>query len=179
LANHYSDLLALESIKLCASYLKRAVDNGQDLEARAGMGWASTLAGIAISFVDVIIGHHVSEAVGAILNTHHGETAAALLPYAMEFNFNECKEKISNIALAIGENISRLNLEEGAKKGIEAVRKLLSYIGIPEHLTSLGVNTSMIPKLIEILKNRFPYLEEGNPRKITENNIIEFIKMTL
>jgi len=179
LANPYSDIVALESIRLCVKYLKKVAKNGKNLKNRTAMGWASSLAGIAISFVDVVIGHHVSEAVGALYRTHHGETAALLLPYAMEFNFEGTKERLTHIAEVMGVDIKGMSVDEAALKSIEAVRSLLKEIGIPEKLRDLGVGKKEIPKMLEILKKRVPDLKAGNHHEITIESIKQYIEMAL
>src|SRR5262249_8029586 len=45
----FGDMLAEKAITLVGKYLKRAVANGQDLEAREGMALAATTAGMAFS----------------------------------------------------------------------------------------------------------------------------------
>ncbi len=178
-ANPFSDLLALEAIRLCAEHLLKATRDGKKLESRLAMGWASTLAGIAISYVDVVIGHHLSEAVGALFKTHHGETAALLLPYAMEFNLAESKERLSRIAKALGEDVSGLSLEDAAKKAVDRVRTLFRDIGIPARLTDLGVTKAAVPGILAILKNRTKDLQAGNPKEITEESVAAFVAMAL
>ncbi len=178
-AHPYSDMLALESLRLCSAHLRTVVQDGMNLQSRAAMGWASSLAGIAISLVDVVIGHHVSEAVGAIYHTHHGETAAVLLPYAMEFNFEGTKDRLARIAKVLGIDTSKLSLDEAARRAIEAVRELLKQIGIPERLSALGVQRSAIPEILNILKNRTPDLEAGNYHEISIKSMREYIERTL
>lgn len=179
LAHPYSDIIAFESIRLSAKSLKKVVENGKNLKSRITMGWASSLAGIAISFVDVVIGHHVSEAVGALYRTHHGETAALLLPYAMEFNFEGTEERLTRIAEAMGVDIKGMSVNEAALKSIQAVRSFLREIGIPEKLRDLGVEKKAIPEMLEILKNRIPDLKAGNYHEITIESIKQYIEMAL
>ncbi len=178
-ATPFSDLLALESIRLCGEHLRAATQDGRNLEHRLAMGWASSLAGIAISAVDVVIGHHVSEAVGALFKTHHGETAALLLPYAMEFNRAESAVRLARIAQALGENVATLGTDEAAKKAVLRVRSLLHDIGIPARLSDLGVTKEAVPSILAILKNRTKDLQAGNPREITEESIAAFVRMAL
>jgi len=48
-SNAYSELVALESIRLLFHHLSTAVANSENLEARSRVAWAATLAGMAIS----------------------------------------------------------------------------------------------------------------------------------
>lgn len=179
LAHGYSDLLALESVRLCERYLRRAVQDGADLEARAAIGWASSLAGMAIAFVDVVIGHHASEAVGSVYPTHHGETAAALLVPTLRFNFEQTQSRLSEIATAMGRDVSSHDERAAAEIGIDAIHQLLSDIGIPDRLSKLGVGSDSIPQFIEILQERREDLEAGNPRDLDEQSMKEFFEMAI
>ena len=48
-ASPYTDMIALEGMKYTVEYLRRAVKNGEDMDAREGMAWADTCGGLAIA----------------------------------------------------------------------------------------------------------------------------------
>jgi len=179
LAHPCSDFFAEESIRLCSRYLRKAVKKGDDLESRAAMGWASSLAGIAINLVDVVIGHNVSEIVGALFETHHGETAAVLLAPTMEFNLQDSAERIARIAELMGEDISGLDVKEAARLAVDKVKELLSDIGIPMKLKDIGVTTEAVPQMLEMLEVRVPDMEAGNPREISKESLQEFFELAM
>lgn len=179
LAHPLSDMYSRESIRLCGEYLGKAYRNGKDLEARAAMGYASSLTGIAISWVDVVVGHHVSEAVGALYHTHHGETAAVLLPFAMEFNFEQTQKRLADIAGFLGVDTVGMSREASALAAIAAVRKILKDIGIPYGLKSLGVKEDSFDSMLNILDNRTGDLEAGNYREINRNTLEEFLRKAM
>ena len=179
LAHPCSDFFAEESIRLCNRYLRRAVKNGVDLESRVAMGWASSLAGIAINMVDVVIGHNVSEIVGALFDTHHGETAAVLLAPTMEFNLQDRTDRIAKIAELMGEDISGLNVEDAARLAIDKVKELMSDIGIPMKLKDIGVTKEAIPTMLEMLEVRTEEMEVGNPREISKESLQEFLELAI
>ena len=73
--------LALEAIRLIGKYLRRAVANGSDLEARRNMANASMLAGMA--FANGYLGavHAIAMAMGGQFNVPHGVANALMLPF--------------------------------------------------------------------------------------------------
>jgi alcohol dehydrogenase class IV len=152
LAHPFSDLLALESAKLIVNNLPKVVKDGKNLAARTAMGWASSLAGIAISLVDVVIGHHASEAIGALFETHHGATAGILLP---------------------------MSQSEAARKSIDMIKKLYQKIELPEKLSSIGVDKAAIPELVDYLLSRKEDLDAGNPRECSAENMKEYLEMAI
>ena len=84
--NGLSDTLALTAAGHIAAHLERAVEDGDDLEARTGMLYGSLLAGIAFGNSGVSTAHALQFAVGAATHTSHGLGTGLLLPYVMEFN---------------------------------------------------------------------------------------------
>jgi len=89
LANRLSDLLALEAMKLVLESLDRAVDHGDNLEAREHMALASLLAGAAMQHVGLGLIHAVSHQVSGFYDTPHGLTNAKLLAPVFTFNLPE------------------------------------------------------------------------------------------
>jgi alcohol dehydrogenase class IV len=179
LAHPFSDLLALESAKLIVNNLPKVVKDGKNLAARTAMGWASSLAGIAISLVDVVIGHHASEAIGALFETHHGATAGILLPYAMEFNFDQCKKRLAALADLMEADTAGMSQSEAARKSIAMIKKLYQKIELPEKLSSIGVDKAAIPELVDYLLSRKEDLDAGNPRECSAENMKEYLEMAI
>ena len=83
-----ADAAALYAIELVTKYLKTAVFEGTDMEARAGMLLGSVLAGIAFSHSDVASVHCIAEALGGKYDTAHGVCNAVVLPAQMEYNMD-------------------------------------------------------------------------------------------
>lgn len=79
-ANPYSDLGSLEALRLCGRHLLRAARDAADDEAREGMMWAATLAGVAFGNAGVHLPHGMGYAiagVGADIGAGGPGTAAA------------------------------------------------------------------------------------------------------
>jgi len=98
LANRLSDLLALEAIRLVLESLDRAVNHGDDLEAREQMALASLLAGAAMQQVGLGLIHAMSHQVSGFYDTPHGLTNAKLLASVFAFNLPKIpQEKRANL----------------------------------------------------------------------------------
>ncbi len=80
------DLVAEKAIRLIGQFLRRAVRDGSDLEARDGMALAATLAGLAFSNVGVALVHAMEYPIGGAVHCSHGCGNGLLLPYVMRFN---------------------------------------------------------------------------------------------
>ena len=136
--NPLSDAMALECIQLVSKFLKRAVDNGNDLEARDGMALAATLGGLAFANAGVALVHAMEYPVGGAVHVSHGAGNGLLLPYVMKYHL-ECREwEIAEV----GDRLFDSHTAEGAIAGIERLRE---DIGIPLRLRDLGVTEAMLP----------------------------------
>ncbi|MCP4755834.1 MAG: iron-containing alcohol dehydrogenase [Proteobacteria bacterium] len=177
LAHPFSDMLALESIRLCGKHLEKAYRDGTDLDARIGMAWASSLAGWALAMADVVIGHHVSEAIGAVNGMHHGLAAGLLLAPTMEFNLAERQERLAVVAEALRLNTKGKTEEEKARSAIAAVRNLYKTFRIQEKFRHHGIGEDSFPIVLEILSERTGYLQAANPSEINADSLQRFLEM--
>ena len=167
--------LALEAIRLIGKYLRRAVANGSDLEARRHMANASLLAGLA--FANGFLGavHAIAMAMGGQCNVAHGIANALMLPYVMEFNEMAATEKFARIAAALGEPIEGLSEREAARRATVAVHRLVTDAGLPHVLADVKITEDRIPALAEesfgnqrLLKN--------NPRSATMQDLARILE---
>ncbi len=101
-ASDYTDPLAMEAIKLVFDYLPKAVEDGNNLEAREKMHNASTMAGMAFSNSSLGIVHSLAHKIGGELHVTHGLANAILLPYVIEYNYESAKDKFKNIEKQLG-----------------------------------------------------------------------------
>lgn len=125
------DAVALEAIRLIGQNLVRAYEDGNDLEARAGMQWGALLAGIALN-----IGSGETHAIGSMLAKYygvcHGISVGIPLPYCMEYNMPYGYGRFSSIAKALGVNTSGLSEKEGAMAAVQKVKDLQKQIRFPK-----------------------------------------------
>ena len=133
LATPASDAMALEGARLVALYLRRAVADGADTEARCGMMQASLTAGLAVGITDVAGCHCLAEAIGAVYDHPHGVCCAATMPAIMEFNLPDpaTAGRYARLAGAFGIATDGLLAETAARLAIDYVAGLNADLGIP------------------------------------------------
>ena len=82
-ANVLSEAIALDAIEKIAKYLPRAVADGSDLEAREGVAYGSTVAGMTMQLTSTTAQHSMEHAMSAY---HHDlPHGAGLILISMEF----------------------------------------------------------------------------------------------
>src|SRR5439155_1015491 len=80
------DLYAIEGVRLVGRYLKRAVTDGADREARAGLSLASLYGGYCLGPVNTTAGHAVAYPLGTRHHVAHGLACAVIFPHTLAFN---------------------------------------------------------------------------------------------
>ncbi|GIW80944.1 MAG: hypothetical protein KatS3mg105_2751 [Gemmatales bacterium] len=132
------DLMAEKAIALIGRHLRRAVADGNDLDAREGMSLGATLAGLAFSNVGVAAVHALEYPVGGATHCSHGAGNGLLLPYVMRFNLPVREREFARIAELLGEDVRDLDERAAAERAVVAVERLRSDIGIPARAARTG-----------------------------------------
>src|SRR5690606_4436158 len=96
------DGYARQGIELVGRYLARAVADGTDTEARAGMMLASYYGGICLGPVNTAGGHALSYPLGTRLKLPHGLANAIIFPHVLAYNAQARPEKTQEIATWLG-----------------------------------------------------------------------------
>lgn len=122
---------AEEAVKLIFTYLKRAYDDGKDMEARKNMQTAAFDAGVAFTRAYVGNVHAMGHAMGAKYNTPHGLAMAVILPHMLDFYGEKIYKKLAKLADVVG--ITGADEAEKAKAFIKAVKDMNAYMQIPEN----------------------------------------------
>ena len=142
-----ADAMARKGLELCGRHLARAVRDGHDEEARAGMMIAA-VTGAAAFQKGLGASHALAHALTPVAGVHHGLANAIVLPHVMEFNLPYAGAALAEVAVALGEPSSD-DRERLARRAVERVRALAREIGIPERLRDAGVKESQLPLLAE------------------------------
>lgn len=169
-----SDATALAAVKIIFDYLPKAVENGQDIEAREQMVYAVFLGGVAFSNAGLGNVHAMAHQLGGIYNLPHGVCNAMLLPYVEEENAKYVPEKFIPIANVLGYDIQGKSAEECAAFVVNEMKRLAKEVGIPEKLSELGVNEVDFDLLAENAMKDI--CAPGNPVEFTKEQIINLYK---
>lgn len=96
------DGYARMGIGLAGQFLRRAVADGTDAEARAGMLMASFYGGLCLGPVNTAAGHALAYPLGTRAGVPHGLSVALLFPQVLDFNAPACPGKTAEIAAFLG-----------------------------------------------------------------------------
>jgi len=173
-----SAALALRAIELIGYYLRSAVLNGRDRQSRYGMMLAGTMAGIAMNPTRLGLAHALAMPLGSWnLRVPHGIAVAVTLPVVMEFNYLAEPGRFADVARALGCRIDHLTRLDAARCSIDAVRSLLSDLGISTSLSGYGLREEHVrPVVDEAIKSGNVTV---NPRRTTSEDLEQILRRVL
>ncbi|NNU88872.1 iron-containing alcohol dehydrogenase [Geobacillus sp. MR] len=172
-AHPVTDVLALSAIEAIIGHLRRAYENGQDIEAREKMAIAAMKAGMAFSNASVTLVHGMSRPIGALFHVPHGVSNAMLLPGVLEFTKESAIERLAVIARLINPQLKDVSNAEAADALVEEVKQLCRDLHIP-NMKTWGIDKTAFDKAVD--KMAADALASGspsnNPRVPTHEEIV-------
>ena len=161
-----ADAIGAAGVKMCHDWLPRAVEQGDDIVARSYMMAAAIMG--ATSFVKGLGAMHaLSHAIGALVGAQHGLTNAVLMPYVLQFNRPAIETPVAALAGYMG-------LEPAFDAYFAEVIKLSERVGIPRHITSIGVRRQDFERLAVMA---LPDFNAGcNPRKLDVASLVSILE---
>ncbi len=136
--NPISDMLALESLRLCMAGLERATRDGSDLAARRSMMLAALYGGMAMDQAGLGLVHALSGGLCSHLHLHHGLANARLLPYVAAFN----GPAIAGDRRRVVNQIMGLDPEAPPERLTDVFTGLVEALGLPVGLADLRADTA-------------------------------------
>ena len=154
-----ADGIAIEGIRLVKEHLPRAVAEGSDIEARAGMLAAASMGATAFQQGLGAI-HALSHPIGAVYDTHHGLTNAVVMPYVLAFNRRAIAAQMERLA-------GYLQLSDRTFDGVmNWALALRQELKIPNTIAELGAEPDRFAELASMAI--VDPTAAGNPIALTE-----------
>lgn len=170
-ASPFTDIFAVEAMKLINQHLRTAYANGENMEARYGMAEASLFAGLAFGNAGTVLGHAAGYAHAHIHHLPHGVSVAVTEPYVLEYNAFADMEKHAHIAWLLGEDVSGLSRRDAALRAAVAFRRLLRDVDMPASLKDVGVEKERMPEIVERVFRSRAHVAR-NPRKVSKEDMV-------
>jgi alcohol dehydrogenase class IV len=177
-ANPASDIWCEKAIEYVGRYLRRAVLNGQDLDARLHLALAANYAGIGFGNAGVHIPHAVAYPIAGLVRDYvpagyktrhalipHGMSVILTAPSAFRFTYATAPERHLRAAELMGYPVAGLSDAERREALPRALITLMRDVGIPNGLMAVGYDERDVRPLINgTLKQ--PRLLSGAPRTV-------------
>lgn len=140
--NPPADAIAIDGAARAARWIRTAVSDGANREARWNMMMASLQGGLTFQKGLGAV-HSMSHPLGGLRAPvlHHGTLNAVILPAVLRFNRSHAMEKCDALARALG-------IASGeALAGF--IASLNAEIGLPPSLRAMGVEEEVLPRMVE------------------------------
>lgn len=151
-ANPFSDLFAMEALKLIFGNLEEACTNPEALEAKNNMLLAAFFGGVAISASGTTAVHALSYPLGGKYHIAHGVSNAIMLMPVMRFNREACLGEFGRVYDALGSvgltDRSVSSAEEKADWVLRRMREMIEHLHIPSSLKQFGVEKKDLEDLV-------------------------------
>lgn len=161
--NPYTEALAAKCVELVLKYLPRAVKDGNDLEARYYMAFASVLGMMSYTQGGGLYAHSLSYILTKRCGLSHGAGCAIALANTLRFN----APKISKL-------ISYLELASECGNLADSIYELIKNVGLPTKLSDIGISESELPHMAQELVTT--YFRSKNPVEMRADQALEILK---
>lgn len=161
-SNPISDVWSLEALRLVAAYLRRAVADPTDDEARASMLRAASYAGIGFGNAGVHLPHGLSYPVSGLVRGYrapgysvehplipHGISVIVNAPAVYRFTAPACPERHLRAAEVLGAKVKGARLADAGRLLADRIIGLMGDLRVPKGLRELGYQSEDIPALVE------------------------------
>lgn len=171
LKNPYSDMLAVQALKLLDANFAHVMHDGSDLGVRHNMLLGACLAGQAFANSPVAAVHALAYPLGGFYHLSHGLTNSLVLLEVMRFNMPDAENLYAQLFTEL-DPVAAHQLTSVASKAKALLERLKGHIQIGQFRTRLrdyDIPRDDLSKLAEsaMLQTR---LLKNNPREVTEDD---------
>ncbi len=179
-ANPLTDAVAREGMRRAAGCLRRAYQDGEDVEAREGMAIASLFGGLALANAKLGAVHGFAGVLGGMFSIPHGIVCARLLPYVMEANVAALQRGGDPTGyLARFDEVARVvtgDTSAHAADGVAWIHELAADLQVPP-LGDFGLAESDFPEVIA--KSKVASSMKGNPIMLSDDELAAILAQAL
>ena len=190
-ANPASDIWCEKAIELVGRYLRRAVLNGMDLEARTHLALAANYAGIGFGNAGVHLPHAVAYPIAGLVRDFrpagypaahalvpHGMSVILTAPAAFRFTYPTAPERHLRAAELLGVPIGDLDEAQRPEALPRALVSLMRDVGIPNGLHAVGYTDGDTTALVEGTLQQ-PRLLANSPRSVGARDLDAIVRSSM
>lgn len=179
-SNPMTDAICREGMRHAARSLRRAYENGTDVQARESMSLASLFGGMALANAALGLVHGFAGPLGGMLHAPHGAICARLLPLVMKANIKALMARQpQHPSLARYAEVAQIlsgNKNTTALGGVDWVGRLVRDLDIPP-LSAHGLTRERFPEAVQ--KSMQASSTKGNPIQLTEGELLEILEKAM
>jgi alcohol dehydrogenase class IV len=157
-SNPVADVWSAKALEFGGRYLRRAVADPEDVEARGFMMLAATMAGVGFGSAGVHIPHACAYPIASVKHEYqppgypddhpfvpHGHSVIVTAPAAFRFTYDAAPERHTHVAGLLAQTPIA---DPGPDTLPEVIRRLMRDVDAPRGLAELGYHEDDIPDLV-------------------------------
>jgi alcohol dehydrogenase class IV len=161
-ANPWSDIGCAQALRLTGEFLVRAVTDASDREARYGMMWAATLAGVAFGNSGVHLPHAMAYSVAGLIRDYrpagfpghdaicpHGISVIVNAPSVFRTTAGVLPQRHAEAAAWLGADMKGAGPDDAGEVLASRILRMMRDTAMPNGVGGLGYAESDVPKLAE------------------------------
>jgi alcohol dehydrogenase class IV len=187
-SNPIADMWSAKALEYGGKYLRRAVENGEDVEARGAMMLGASLAGIGFGSAGVHLPHACAYPIAGLKHewqppgypkdhpfVPHGWSVIVTAPAAFRFTYEAMPERHREVAeLLTGEKIESADVNTLP----EVIVQLMQDVGAPRGVRELGYDEDDIDELVEGAMKQQRLLV-GAPKEVSEEDLANILRESM
>jgi hydroxyacid-oxoacid transhydrogenase len=187
-ANPIADMWSARALEYGGKYLRHAVENGEDVEARGAMMLGASLAGVGFGSAGVHIPHACAYPIAGLKHewqppgypkdhpfVPHGWSVIVTAPAAFRFTYEADPDRHHRVAeLLSGEKVEKA--DEDTLPGV--LIRLMRDVGAPKGVRKLGYGEDDIGDLVDGAMKQQRLLV-GAPREVNEEDLANIIRESM
>jgi len=184
-ANPVADVWSSKAMEYGGRYLRRAVADADDTEARGFMMLSATMAGVGFGSAGVHIPHACAYPIAGLKHEYsppgypgdhpfvpHGHSVIVTAPAAFRFTYEAAPERHHRAAeLLLGQPLE----DPGPDSLPDALRDLMRDVDAPSGVAELGYTEDDVPAIVEGAVKQQRLLDVA-PRQPTEDDLANIVK---
>ena len=184
-SNPVADLWSARALEYGGLYLRRAVADADDVEARGAMMLGATLAGIGFGSAGVHIPHACAYPIAGLKHEYrpagypqdhgfvpHGLSVIVTSPASFAFTYDAAPERHEHVASLLGHGGT------GRDALPDALRALMRDVGAPDRIRAFGYGEADVPELVEGARKQQRLLAIA-PREPSDDDLAEIFRASL
>lgn len=177
-ATPFTDLCALEAMHLVKENLHRVYNDANDIEARAKMAWANTLAGLCITSSSTVAIHAIGHSVSGITDVSHAWGLCTVAKAYLDCSYDADIARYATITRILGAP-DDLSDKEAAKRCGEYFLNFLNEFNMPTSLADVGLGEKDIDKIAGATFHSMQLALGSSLKKLSMQDVKTILKKSL
>ena len=175
--NPVGNLCAREAIRIIYQTLPQVLADGDNLDHRAQMAWADTLAGISLATNLIIIPHSLSMVLGGRYEITHARAVAVVTIACLRHSRDGALAKLADVARLMGYHESASDQDQ-ADRAIESIERLITASRIKKNLKEYGVLQTDLDDIADEMVTTYQSRIQVDPKPTDKNGILRILQQS-